>query len=106
MIGTIRSQVNFLMNKFRRLGFIRYNGGLQAHSSLLCSPARAKTGFAHPKIVQSLHSLSVPSSRRQWPNRHLRFIPGETIQETLTLLSYALFILKWAWDPESSPCVP
>jgi CRP/FNR family cyclic AMP-dependent transcriptional regulator len=35
MIGTTRSRVNFFMNKFRKLGFIRYNGGLHIDSSLL-----------------------------------------------------------------------
>lgn len=35
MIGTTRSRVNYFMNKFRKLGFIEYNGGLQVHSSLL-----------------------------------------------------------------------
>jgi len=35
MIGTTRSRVNFFMNKFRKLGFIHYNGGLRVHSSLL-----------------------------------------------------------------------
>ena len=35
MIGTTRSRVNFFMNRFRKLGFIHYNGGLQIHSSLL-----------------------------------------------------------------------
>ena len=35
MIGTARSRVSFFMNKFRRLGFIHYNGGIQVHSSLL-----------------------------------------------------------------------
>jgi len=35
MIGTTRSRVNFFMNRFRKLGFIDYNGGLQVHSSLL-----------------------------------------------------------------------
>jgi CRP/FNR family transcriptional regulator, cyclic AMP receptor protein len=35
MIGTTRSQVNFFMNKFRKLGFIHYNGGLKIHNSLL-----------------------------------------------------------------------
>jgi len=35
MVGTTRSRVNFFMNKFRKLGFIRYNGGLHIHSSLL-----------------------------------------------------------------------
>jgi CRP-like cAMP-binding protein len=35
MIGTTRSRVSFFMNKFRKLGFIDYNGGLTVHSSLL-----------------------------------------------------------------------
>jgi CRP/FNR family cyclic AMP-dependent transcriptional regulator len=35
MIGTTRSRVNFFMNKFRKLGFIKYNGGLQINNSLL-----------------------------------------------------------------------
>jgi CRP/FNR family transcriptional regulator, cyclic AMP receptor protein len=35
MIGSTRSRVNFFMNKFRRLGFIEYNGGLKVNSSLL-----------------------------------------------------------------------
>ena len=35
MVGTTRSRVNFFMNKFRKLGFIRYNGGLQINTSLL-----------------------------------------------------------------------
>jgi CRP/FNR family cyclic AMP-dependent transcriptional regulator len=35
MIGTTRSRVSFFMNKFRKLGFIKYNGTLEVHSSLL-----------------------------------------------------------------------
>ena len=35
MVGTNRGRVNMFMNKFRKLGFIHYNGGLQVHSSLL-----------------------------------------------------------------------
>ena len=35
MIGTTRSRVNFFMNKFKKLGFIEYNGELRVHSSLL-----------------------------------------------------------------------
>ncbi len=35
MIGTTRSRVSFFMNKFRKLGFIKYNGKLHVHSSLL-----------------------------------------------------------------------
>ena len=35
MIGTTRSRVSFFMNKFRNLGLIDYNGGIEIHSSLL-----------------------------------------------------------------------
>jgi len=35
MVGTTRSRVSFFMNRFRKFGFIHYNGGLQVHSSLL-----------------------------------------------------------------------
>ena len=35
MVGTTRSRVSYFMNKFRKLGFINYNGDLEVHSSLL-----------------------------------------------------------------------
>ena len=35
LVGTTRSRVSFFMNRFRKLGFIDYNGGLEVHSSLL-----------------------------------------------------------------------
>jgi CRP/FNR family cyclic AMP-dependent transcriptional regulator len=35
MIGTTRSRVSYFMNKFRKLGFLEYNGGVHVHSSLL-----------------------------------------------------------------------
>jgi predicted XRE-type DNA-binding protein len=35
IIGTTRSRVSHFMNKFRKLGFITYNGHLEVHSSLL-----------------------------------------------------------------------
>jgi len=35
MVGTTRSRVSHFMNKFRKLGLIKYNGGLLVHSSLL-----------------------------------------------------------------------
>jgi CRP/FNR family cyclic AMP-dependent transcriptional regulator len=35
MIGTTRARVNFFMNRFRKLGFVEYNGGLHVHSSLM-----------------------------------------------------------------------
>jgi CRP/FNR family cyclic AMP-dependent transcriptional regulator len=35
MVGTTRSRVNFFMNKFRKLGFVEYNGDLRVHDSLV-----------------------------------------------------------------------
>jgi hypothetical protein len=35
MIGTTRSRVSFFMNRFREMGFIHYNGGIEVHKSLL-----------------------------------------------------------------------
>jgi CRP-like cAMP-binding protein len=35
MIGTTRSRVSFFMNRFRKLGFVNYNGHIEVHSSLL-----------------------------------------------------------------------
>jgi CRP/FNR family cyclic AMP-dependent transcriptional regulator len=35
MVGTTRARVSFFMNRFRKMGFIDYNGGLEVHSSLL-----------------------------------------------------------------------
>jgi CRP-like cAMP-binding protein len=35
MVGTTRSRVSHFMNRFRKMGFIHYNGGLQVHSGLL-----------------------------------------------------------------------
>jgi CRP/FNR family cyclic AMP-dependent transcriptional regulator len=35
IVGTTRARVNFFMNRFRKLGFIEYNGEMQIHRSLL-----------------------------------------------------------------------
>jgi CRP-like cAMP-binding protein len=35
MVGTTRSRVSFFMNRFRKLGFIEYNGSIKVHKSLL-----------------------------------------------------------------------
>jgi CRP-like cAMP-binding protein len=42
MIGTTRSRVSFFMNKFRKKGFISYNGKIEVHSSLLDAVLRDK----------------------------------------------------------------
>jgi len=62
MVGTTRSRVSFFMNKFRRMGFIQYNGELEVHRSL-------STSFytAHPTnngLAGLRGSLSFASSRR------------------------------------------
>jgi len=60
MIGTTRSRVSFFMNKFRKLGFIDYNGGLHVHSSLLNvilldqEPRRAGQQAAASRAASSL----------------------------------------------------
>jgi CRP-like cAMP-binding protein len=48
MIGTTRSRVSHFMNKFRKLGFIEYNGHLEVHSSLL-----SVVLSEHPNAVKS-----------------------------------------------------
>jgi CRP/FNR family transcriptional regulator, cyclic AMP receptor protein len=48
MIGTTRSRVSFFMNKFRKLGFISYNGDIEVHNSLLNAVLREK-----PQIQRS-----------------------------------------------------
>jgi CRP/FNR family cyclic AMP-dependent transcriptional regulator len=42
MIGTTRSRVSFFLNKFRKLGFIGYNGKIEVHNSLLDAVLRDK----------------------------------------------------------------
>jgi CRP/FNR family transcriptional regulator, cyclic AMP receptor protein len=42
MIGTTRSRVSFFMNKFRKLGFIEYNGKIEIHNSLLSAVLHEK----------------------------------------------------------------
>jgi CRP/FNR family transcriptional regulator, cyclic AMP receptor protein len=45
MIGTTRSRVSFFMNKFRELGFVKYNGHIEVHSSLLDLVLHEKPGI-------------------------------------------------------------
>jgi CRP/FNR family transcriptional regulator, cyclic AMP receptor protein len=52
MIGTTRSRVSFFMNRFRKLGFISYNGKIEVHSSLL-----------HAVLHESLGSGESPADR-------------------------------------------
>jgi hypothetical protein len=45
MIGTTRSRVSAFMNKFRKLGLIRYNGHIEVHNSLLTAVLHEKPQF-------------------------------------------------------------
>jgi CRP/FNR family transcriptional regulator, cyclic AMP receptor protein len=63
MIGTTRSRVSFFMNKFRKLGFISYNGKIEVHSSLLSvvlndhAPVRKKANGIRPNGAPAKHEL-------------------------------------------------
>jgi CRP-like cAMP-binding protein len=61
MIGTTRSRVSFFMNRFRKLGFISYNGRIQVHKSLLnvvLLDQLPEHNSEKPPIVSSVHVLS------------------------------------------------
>src|SRR5205814_8500838 len=53
MIGTTRSRVNFFMNKFRKLGFIDYNGGLKVHHALLSVVLHDSAPAHHSRLALS-----------------------------------------------------
>ena len=87
MVGTTRSRVSFFMNKFRRLGFISYNGHLQVHSSLLSvvlhdqSPAPGDKANPPKKKLASRPLLRQPGkalhtcSRQKWSLLTIRRLP-------------------------------
>ena len=60
MIGTTRARVSFFMNKFRKLGFIKYNGGIEVHTlAAERDPARsaADQQYPHAQRTRSITSL-------------------------------------------------
>ena len=55
MIGTTRSRVSFFMNKFRKLGFISYNGKIiEVHNSLLSAVLHEKAEIVRDETTQSV----------------------------------------------------
>ncbi len=58
MVGTTRSRVNFFMNKFRKLGFIDYNGDLKIHDALLSVVLHDASPSSQPRLMKA------PSVRR------------------------------------------
>ena len=62
MVGTTRSRVSFFMNRFRKLGFIRYNGDLEVHSSLLNIVLHDERLKVRQRDRVASHSTSAPHS--------------------------------------------
>ena len=83
MIGTTRSRVSFFMNKFRKLGFITYNGKIEVHNSLLNAVLYDK-----PEIVRATtEAFESQGSRADWSSlaAHSRNITGTVPLPTMTV---------------------
>lgn len=66
MIGTTRSRVSFFMNRFRKLGYINYNGRIRVHTSLLNMLLRdelPEENASRPKILDPMPSLALTTKR-------------------------------------------
>ena len=66
MVGTTRSRVSFFMNRFRKLGFIEYNGRIKVHKSLLDVVLHQQFTERHPKRAHgsaTARSRSKPARR-------------------------------------------
>ncbi|MHB1672829.1 MAG: Crp/Fnr family transcriptional regulator [Acidobacteriaceae bacterium] len=67
MIGTTRSRVSFFMNRFRKLGFIEYNGRIQVHKSLLnviLHDQHPEENAVSAALLDSRRSQPKPSGRK------------------------------------------
>lgn len=79
MIGTTRSRVSFFMNRFRKLGFISYNGRIEVHKSLLNvvlldqlpEHNAKKPPIPFPRAIRKSAVIAVETIRRK-PTRRLR----------------------------------
>jgi CRP/FNR family cyclic AMP-dependent transcriptional regulator len=66
MIGTTRSRVSFFMNRFRKMGFIEYNGRIRVHKSLLnviLLDRLSKQNAAKPPVIDSAQARPKPVTR-------------------------------------------
>jgi CRP/FNR family cyclic AMP-dependent transcriptional regulator len=67
MIGTTRSRVSFFMNRFRKLGFVEYNGRIKVHKSLLnviLHDHLPQQNAAAPALADARREKSRPRKRR------------------------------------------
>jgi CRP/FNR family transcriptional regulator, cyclic AMP receptor protein len=73
IVGTTRSRVNFFMNKFRKLGLIKYNGKIEIHKALLNyvlhDQPKIKSDAEHSSPSTRLVRGGYPDQRRQLPVR-------------------------------------
>jgi hypothetical protein len=66
MIGTTRSRVSFFMNRFRKLGYIEYNGRIRVHTSLLdmvLHDELPEENASRPKLLDPPPSLARSAKR-------------------------------------------
>ena len=71
MIGTTRSRVSFFMNKFRKLGFIDYNGSIEVHSSLLNVVLHDQPQIEGVKHVSAILRPAIAAAPQFWASRTL-----------------------------------
>jgi hypothetical protein len=63
MIGTTRSRVSFFMNRFRKLGFIEYNGRIKVHKSLLNAVLLDQLPERNPRDLSKVRSVHEAASK-------------------------------------------
>jgi hypothetical protein len=66
MIGTTRSRVSVFMNRFRKLGYIKYNGGIRVHKSLLnvfLHDRLPEQNASRPKLLDPPRSSALTAKR-------------------------------------------
>ena len=79
MIGTTRSRVSFFMNRFRKLGFIDYNGRIRVHKSLLnvvLHDQLPENNAASPSLVGTPDNGTKPGRRRAASVRDIKRLEG------------------------------
>jgi hypothetical protein len=72
MIGTTRSRVSFFMNRFRKLGYISYNGRIQVHKSLLnvvLHDQLSEQNSAQPVVVDHSQAKLAKEPARTQPRK-------------------------------------
>jgi len=74
MIGTTRSRVSFFMNRFRKLGYIDYNGGIRVHKSLLNAALHGRLpeeNTSRPELLDPQPVQHEPPNGGSWCERRI-----------------------------------